>query len=93
MKIIVPPDLQWALTEQAQKRGKAPEDLAVEALRERFVPCAAPVESAQTLADFLADHVGILSSGEIVTGGAGMSQNGGKKFADALKERREQGRL
>ena len=93
MKIIVPPDIELALTEHAQKRGKTPEDLALDALRERFVSVPTPTDSKETLADFLAGHIGVLSSSEVVRDGASMSENCGKKFADVLTEKRKQGRL
>jgi hypothetical protein len=44
MVINLTPQLDAALTEQAQQRGVAPEVLALEALRERFLPKTPPVE-------------------------------------------------
>ena len=93
MRITVPPDLESALTEQARKKGKAPEDLALDTLRERFVPSPPSGDSTDTLADYLASHLGVLSSSEFVPGGADMSAHCGKKCADALTEKRKQGRL
>ena len=54
---------------------------------------AAESEEAQTLADFLSDYIGILSSSEFVNGGAHMSENSGKKFTEGLLKKREEGRL
>jgi hypothetical protein len=43
MVITLEPDLEAALSEQARKRGVAPEALALQALRERFLgPVVAP---------------------------------------------------
>ena len=44
MVIQLGPDLEQALSEQAQREGVAPEDLAVDALRERFLTTTAPVQ-------------------------------------------------
>jgi hypothetical protein len=44
MVIHLPPQLEAALQEQAQRRGVAPEALAVDALRERFLRAVPPVE-------------------------------------------------
>jgi hypothetical protein len=38
MTIKLTPQLEAALSEQARQRGIAPEDLALEALKERFLP-------------------------------------------------------
>jgi hypothetical protein len=44
MVINLPPQLEVALREQAQRRGVAPEVLALDALRERFLSKTLPVE-------------------------------------------------
>jgi hypothetical protein len=44
MVITLTPQLQAALSEQARRRGVAPEVLALGALRERFLPGALPIE-------------------------------------------------
>lgn len=44
MVITLSPDLEAALTDLARKQGVAPEDLALNALRERFVGPARRVE-------------------------------------------------
>jgi hypothetical protein len=44
MVINLPPPLEAALIEQARQRGVTPEILAVDALRERFLPNVPPVE-------------------------------------------------
>jgi hypothetical protein len=41
MVINLPPQLEAAISEEARRRGVAPEILALEALRERFLPAAA----------------------------------------------------
>ena len=44
MVITLPPQLEVVLSEQARRRGVAPEILALDALRERFLPAASSVE-------------------------------------------------
>jgi hypothetical protein len=43
MVITLPPQLESALTEQARRRGVAPEALALDVLRRHLVPIAPPV--------------------------------------------------
>ncbi len=75
MDIKLTPDIEAALTQEARRRGTTVETRALTYLRERFVS-PEPVEEAgdgETLADFLGDYIGALSSGEFVDGGAQMS--------------------
>ncbi len=44
MTITLPPELAAALSEQARRRGVAPEALALDALRERFHAATAGLE-------------------------------------------------
>ena len=44
MTITLPPQLEAALSEQAHRRGVAPEILALDALQEHFLPGAPTVE-------------------------------------------------
>jgi hypothetical protein len=77
MKITLIPDIECALTERAHRQGTTPEILALESLRKQFVPTAPSDDQTMTqgtLADFLADHLGVISSSEHVPGGANMSQ-------------------
>lgn len=65
------------LAEAAQRHGTTPEILAREFLRERLLPANGshedPVET-RSLADSLAEFIGVLDSGEFVPGGAHMSE-------------------
>ena len=95
MHITLTPDIEQALTEQARQQGTTPEALALESLRRQFVlptrgESAAPYD---TLADFLADSIGVLHSSEYVTGGARLSESTGKTFAAGLLKKRQQRRL
>ena len=85
-----------ALSEQASRRGMTREGLALNILREQFVYSGStemPVSKEETLADFLADYLGVIASGEKIPGGARMSENPGKKFTAGLVKKRQQGRL
>lgn len=96
MIITVTPEIEQALREQAQKKGTTPELLAIESLRERFVPPAEdthPERGAESLADFLADHIGVICSSERIPGGAQMSQESGQKFVAGMVEKRQRRRL
>lgn len=95
MIIHLTPDIEEALAEEARKLGTTPEQLALDSLRERFVPSdadTAPTEEKDTLADFLRGHIGVLDSREYVAGGAGLSQDSHRKFAEGLTAEREQKR-
>ncbi len=96
MVIALTPDIESALAEEARRQGTTPEQLALDYLRERFVPGATTQSTATTLgtlADFLAGHIGVLASEERVSGGGRMSEDAGKRFAAGLVEKRRQGRL
>ena len=44
MTITLPAELAAVLSEQARRRGVAPEELALDALRQRFPPASADLE-------------------------------------------------
>ena len=50
-------------------------------------------KETETLADRLTDYIGVLSSSEYVPGGAQMSKDTGKKFAEGMVKKREEGHL
>lgn len=101
MIITLTPEIEQALNEIAEKQGTTIEVLVLNTLREKlFTPTAKPnrkisqkLQRAKTLADFLAGYVGVLDSNEFTQGGAQMSKNTGKKFAEILIEKRRQGKL
>jgi hypothetical protein len=92
MTLELTPELEDALEKRARERGTTPELLALDALRDRFLPApdtAAPAEAEGTLADFLAGYIGGVRSSEHVPGGARMSEKTGKDFAEALLRKRD----
>jgi hypothetical protein len=72
--------------------GTTPEIVALDTLNREFIPAAQPAPTGGTLADFLGDFIGCLDSGEIVPGGANMSENIGETFAEGMAEKRGAGR-
>lgn len=96
MDITLTPEIEVALTEQAQQRGIPPEQLALESLRHHFVMTSQNMPTTTltgTLADFLAGSVGVLHSSEHVPGGAKLSETKSTAFTNALLKKRQQGRL
>lgn len=88
--IILPPDLEGRLGDEARRRGTTPELLALDGLRQLFAPppAANGTEDHGTLFDFLAGYVGT------VAGAAEpYSEDCGRRFAEALAEKQERGRL
>lgn len=86
MTLNLTPALRQAIHEVASREGTTAEFLAAEVLRERFTPSDDQAESEEaggTLADLLAEHIGVLDSGELVPGGARMSERR-KEYADML---------
>ena len=92
--ITLPPELEKAVTEQAQRQGTTPELLTLDKLRGALLPVApqAADVAGLTMADFFAGYVGGLHSSEYVPGGAQLSQDTGKKFKELLLERHRQER-
>jgi len=95
MIITLTPHIEQALAAEARKLGLAPEQLALDSLRERFLSPEddmSPTGEQATLADFLRGHLGVLHSSEHVPGGARLSEDSGRKFAAGLVAQRHQKR-
>jgi hypothetical protein len=76
------------LVEAARRHGTTPEQLAVESLRQLFIPpTRAEGDQAKSLYDFLAPHIGTISGST-----EALSEDCGRKFADGLAERGRQER-
>lgn len=96
MNIALTPDIERALRERARKQGTSPEILVRHVLQELFISSVATEtasDKSSTLFDFLADHIGVLSSSEYIKGGARMSENCGKKFASGMLKKRQESKL
>ena len=95
MIITLTPNIEHALTAEAYKLGRTPEQLALDSLRDRFLFPVTDVSIAAeqtSLADFLSGHLGVLHSSEHVPGGARLSENSGRKFASGLAGQRQKKR-
>ena len=73
-----------------------PEVLALDSLRERFRPFMPEEEERapggngpKNLTGFLRGYIGVLHSGEHIPGGANMSENTGKQFAEGLLKKHQ----
>lgn len=101
MTITLPPDLQPRL-EQEKRPGEDIPTFIERMLRERLAEIEAEkVEESDeedeltggTMADLFAGRVGLFRSNERVPGGARMSENTGKQFAEGMAEKQRQGHL
>jgi hypothetical protein len=93
MNITLTPDIEETLTEKARVQGTTPETLALDYLRERLVQPDlddTSGEGEETLADLLADYIGVLDSGEFIPGGARMSEKTGEAFTAILAQEHRQ---
>ena len=94
MQLTLTPDVENAITQQANQQGITPQQLALESLRELFIPALVEEkEHSSTLADFLDGYIGVLRSGEFIEGGAQLSENTGNRFAQLMAQKRQQDQL
>lgn len=92
--ITLTPELERIVTERAKQQGTTPELLALDKLSEQFLPVLSSEPSQEgNLADYLGEFIGCLDSGDLVSGGARMSENIGEKFAEGMAQKRREGRL
>lgn len=97
--ITLPEELERIVTEQAKRQGTTPELWTLDKLRQSLQADAvrepAPEADSEggSMLDFFAGYVGILHSSEFVPGGAQMSQDTGRKFAEGMLKKRQEGKL
>ncbi len=93
--ITLPPDLERAITEQAERQGTTLELLALDRLNATFLPAHATevTSGGETMAEFLKDFIGCIDSREVIPGGANMSEFTGRKFGEILKKKHQAGKL
>ncbi|HVG46258.1 MAG TPA: hypothetical protein VM890_16055 [Longimicrobium sp.] len=94
MRIELTPDLESALVDAARRQGTTPDLLAEAYLRERLdtrLHESAGTEP-KTLADFLSGYVGVLGH-EGAGEPSNLSEDTGRRFAEALSRSRAEGRL
>ena len=95
MNITLTPDIEQVLRQAAKKQGATVESIVLKTLRECFFQKESGKQERpemNSLADMLQGDIGAIDSGEIVQGGARMSENSGKRFADILAEKQRQGK-
>ncbi len=96
LTITLPPDIEEVVSEHAEKQGTSPELYLLGELRQRYLPELPAQELPQdgeTMADFFKGYAGTIRSSEFVPGGANLSQDTGKKFAQLMVEKRNKGKL
>ncbi len=88
--ILLPQDLENAITEEARRRGMAPETLAVDGLRRLFAPGepSGPHADQGCLLDFLAGYTGSIDGTS-----EAFSEECGSRFTDAVADKRDGGCL
>ena len=92
MELTLTTDIENALKEQASQKGMTPEQLALDGLRKLFVFSTKRANGpSPSLADFLNGYIGVIHSSEYIEGGAQMSEDTGKKFAELIMQKRGQG--
>jgi hypothetical protein len=88
--ITLPPDLEGRLGDEARRRGTTPELLALDGLRQLFAlpPADNGRENQGTLFDFLNGYVGTIAGTS-----EPLSEDCGRRYAEGLAEKQQQGRL
>lgn len=93
MQINLTFEIETALIRRAQQLNASPEKLALELLYQQLVDWqSGQIIEQSNMADFLAEHIGSIHSGDQHPGGARLSENTGKRFAEILQQKRRQGR-
>jgi hypothetical protein len=96
MQLTLTPEIENILKIQALNFGITPEMLVLDILAERFSPITKTESEAtkhESLADYLSDYIGTVSSDQHIPGGAHMSEKCGKKFSEGLLMKRQKGKL
>lgn len=88
LQITLSPEVAELVVREAARQGTSPEVVANETLRQHYAPAAEAEDDADsasppagTLLDRVAKHVGVID-----TGGANLSADTSKKYADSLVE-------
>ena len=82
--IILPPDLEERIVEEAKRRGVAPENIALDGLRQLFTSTE-PLDDApgpESLFAFMAGHIGTVDGTS-----EALSEHCGNRFTDAIAEK------
>ncbi len=87
LTITIPSDIASTISDEARNLGTTAESLAVERLRESFLP-AHPPSGEKTLFDFLSEHIGTVDGTRET-----LSEDCGKRFARGMVEKQKRGKL
>ena len=97
--ITLPPELEKVVMERAKQQGTTPELWTLDRLTQSLQAEVAiedtsgPASESGSMLDFFEGYVGVLHSSEFVPGGAQMSQDTGRKFAEGMLKKRQEGKL
>jgi hypothetical protein len=97
--ITLPPDLERAVAEHAKRQGTTPDLWALDKLNKTVQaesvvePTSEPASGGGSMLDFFSGYAGVVDSSEFVPGGAQMSQDTGRKFAEGMLKKRPEGKL
>ncbi len=86
--IVLPPDLEVDLTQQANREGKTIETVALERLRQSPLSQPLPATPPKNLKEFLGEMIGRLDGSN-----ESLSENCGERFTDYLVEKQKAGKL
>jgi hypothetical protein len=93
--IVLTPDVEQALADEAREKGTTLDSLANSYLRGCLSlreAAAEPSAEPRNLAEFLADHIGVLSSVRDGVSNGDLSERTGEQFTALLLAREEQER-
>lgn len=96
LTIELAPEVEQAIIAEAAAKGTTPELLVAEGISTLFLasePAPKPLYPPGSLAEHLADYIGAVHSSEHTSGGAQMSVDCGRKFAEGMVKTRAVGRL
>ena len=86
--IILPPDLEADLAQQATREGKTLETVAIERLRQSSSVPESMKVAPKNLKEFLGDMIGRLEGN-----GEALSENCGERFTEYLVEKQKAGKI
>ena len=84
--IMLPSELERAVTEEATQRGTTVELLTLDVLQARFLKPSPTKQlpAGATLADALGDYIGAINTRDKYPEGSTLSENTGRKFAQLM---------
>ncbi|MCW3098529.1 MAG: hypothetical protein JWL77_4147 [Chthonomonadaceae bacterium] len=93
--ITLSAELEKAVREEAAQQGTTAELLTLDVLQGRFLkpPVTKELPAGTTLADALADYIGAVNTRNKYPDGSTLSEDTGRKFGQAMVEKRKRGKL